>query len=180
VGPDAVGREAMGCQTDHVERRDWVVGGAVIERAGRLLLVHNLRRSGRRDWTTPGGVIDPGESVIEGLTREVTEETGIVVTSWEGPIYEVRASAPELGWDLRVEVHRAARWHGELQVGADPDGIVIDAEFVDIDTLAERVDGTSVWVTEPLLSWLAERSLRGRVFSYRVDGTVDDLRVVRQ
>jgi 8-oxo-dGTP diphosphatase len=70
--------------------RDWVVGGAVIEVGipglaavggvtEGVLLVENRRRDGRSDWTPPGGVIDPGEDVVDGLTREVREETGLEV-----------------------------------------------------------------------------------------------------
>ncbi len=56
--------------------RDWVVGGALILSDEGVLLVQNRRRNGTHDWTPPGGVIDEGESLIEGLTREVQEETG--------------------------------------------------------------------------------------------------------
>jgi 8-oxo-dGTP diphosphatase len=94
-----------------------------------VLLVQNRRRDGHVDWSTPGGVIDEGETLLEGLTREVAEETGIVVTEWRGPLWEVTAEAPEMGWRLRVEVHLATAFDGELAVD-DPDGIVVDAQFV--------------------------------------------------
>ena len=57
--------------------RDWVVGAGLLLREESLLLVHNRRRSGREDWTPPGGVIEEGEPMLVGLTREVQEETGI-------------------------------------------------------------------------------------------------------
>src|SRR4051794_17011427 len=111
--------------------REWVVGGAVIERRAlvgtggaalgdapdgaadaapdtdgpgtdavdggldRVLLVENVRRNGTSDWTPPGGVIDPGEDLLAGLTREVREETGLEVLRWAGPLYEIRAEAPD-------------------------------------------------------------------------------------
>ena len=62
------------CQ--NVVMNQWIVGGAVIEHEGQLLLVRNRRKNGSVDWTTPGGVIDEGESVLSGLAREVFEETG--------------------------------------------------------------------------------------------------------
>jgi len=163
-----------------VEQRDWLVGGAVIERDGQLLLVHNLRRSGRTDWSTPGGVIDAGETLLQGLTREVEEETGLRVTAWQGPTYEVHTHAPGLGWTLRVEVHRAVSWDGELAVGEDPDGIVTDAEFVSLAALPHRLDGNQRWVSEPLLSWLDERWEVARTFRYRIDGTRESFEVVRE
>ncbi len=57
-------------------------------------------------------MIDPGEVVLDGLTREVREETGLEVVTWDGPVYEIVAEAPGLGWRLRVEVHRAVEVRG--------------------------------------------------------------------
>lgn len=150
--------------------RHWLVGGAVIEAPEGLLLVRNRRRDGAHDWTPPGGVIDPGEQLIDGLTREVREETGLVVTAWDGPIYRITAEAPDLGWLLRVEVWRATAWAGELRVGEDPDGIVVDAGFVAAERCAGRLAGGHPWVAEPVTAWLAEPWEGSRDFAYRVDG----------
>ena len=150
--------------------RDWLVGGGVIEGPGGVLLVQNRRRNGRIDWSPPGGVIDDGESLIEGLTREVAEETGFVVTDWDGPIYEIVAHAPDLGWRLRVEAFRAESYTGELAVD-DPDGIVVDACFTPTTACGEVLAVAPRWVREPLVGWLAERWDGSRTFAYRVDGT---------
>ncbi len=151
--------------------RQWVVAGGLIEAGGRVLLVQNRRRDGSLDWTTPGGVIEvhEGEGVVDGLTREVAEETGITVTEWEGPVYLVEAEAPGLGWHLRVEVHRALLFSGELHVD-DPDRIVVDARFVPAGECASHLVGNHVWVREPLGAWLTERWIEPRAYKYRVDG----------
>src|SRR5207244_3645350 len=122
--------------------RDWVVASGLIEEQGKLLLVQNRRRNGSLDWSTPGGVIEiaDGESVVDGLTREVEEETGIHVCDWHGPVYEVEAVAAGLGWSLRAEIHRAIEWSGELVVD-DPDGIVVNARFVPVGTAPDYLEG---------------------------------------
>jgi len=178
--------------------RDWVVGGAVIEggvlapshgvRQGgecasptSVLLVENLRHNGSSDWTPPGGVIDAGEVIVEGLTREVREETGLEVVAWSGPLYEIIAEAPGLGWRLRVEVHRAERVEGELSIGSDPDGIVVGADWVGPGDCAQRLLGAHPWVREPLLEWMTERFAQPRVFRYDVVGDrVADVSVTRR
>lgn len=161
---------------------EWTVAGAVLEHGDRLLLVCNQRRNGSLDWSTPGGVIDATDaSVLEGLAREVEEETGLVVREWEGPLYEVTAVALDLGWIMRCEVHRAVSFEGELRVD-DPDGIVVDAAFVPVDQVQSRLDECFHWVREPLAEWLVERwePAQRRGFRYDVRGaTLDSLEVVR-
>ena len=152
--------------------QSWRVGGAVIERDAddSLLLVRNVRRNGREDWTPPGGVIESHEAVVPGLAREVAEETGLHITEWTGLIYEVHAVAPDLGWDLFVEVHLAAAWSGDLRTGDDPDGIVTGAEWADRSSTAQLLESTQPWVREPLLEWLGERWSDPRRFRYQVTG----------
>jgi 8-oxo-dGTP diphosphatase len=154
-------------QTEPVHR--WLVGGALIEGDDGLLLVRNRRRGGGEDWSTPGGVIDEGETVLAGLAREVREETGLTVIEWEGPVYEIRAEAPDLGWSLRVEVHRAVRFEGEVVVD-DPDGIVVDARWVAVDECSALLATGHRWVGEPLGAWLGGDRDPGRSYDYVVRG----------
>jgi 8-oxo-dGTP diphosphatase len=161
---------------------EWTVAGALVESRDGLLLVRNERRGGRTDWSTPGGVIDAtDESLRHGLAREVEEETGLQVTEWEGPLYTVVARAPDLGWVMRCEVHRALAYQGELHVD-DPDGIVVEAAFAARDACAALLARCAPWVREPLADWLADRWGPGeaREYAYEVFGTEHDrLRVVR-
>src|SRR3546814_19957611 len=94
--------------------RDWVVGGALIVSDEGLLLAQNRRRNGAHDWTPPGGVIDEGESLIDGLTREVREETDLRVTDCSRPPYEVRCEATDPAWRLRRQAPLAAPSEGPL------------------------------------------------------------------
>jgi 8-oxo-dGTP diphosphatase len=159
--------------------RDWVVASGIIESDDGLLLVKNVRRDGRADWSPPGGVVEvgDGESVRDGLTREVEEETGISVAAWDGPVWEVEAVAEGMGWRLRVEVHRALGWTGELAVD-DPDGIVVDARFVSVDDCALHLAEAWLPTHEPFAAWLAERWTERRHYRYRVDGDARSSMVV--
>jgi 8-oxo-dGTP diphosphatase len=146
------------------------------------LLVRNRRRNGFTDWSTPGGVIDESDvTVLDGLTREVEEETGLHVRSWEGPLYAVRAEAVDLGWTMRCEVYRAVEFDGALTV-ADPDGIVIEALFVPHADCHSLLADCLEWVREPLAEWLSHRwgASEPRDYRYDVRGTtLDSFEVVR-
>ena len=63
---------------EYPERPIIGVGGVVIS-DGRVLLV---RRGGpplQGRWSIPGGILEVGETLIEGVRRELAEETGIDV-----------------------------------------------------------------------------------------------------
>jgi 8-oxo-dGTP diphosphatase len=161
----------------------WTVAGGLVETVDGVLLVRNQRRGGFEDWSTPGGVIDAEDaSLLAGLTREVEEETGLRVDEWSGPLYEVHAVAPDMGWRMHCEVHLAVGFEGELRV-EDPDGIVVEAAFVPAGECIDRLASCALWVREPLCAWLSERwdADAQRAFCYEVRGTTRDaMRVVRR
>jgi ADP-ribose pyrophosphatase YjhB (NUDIX family) len=53
--------------------------GALILRRGRVLLVERRRVPLRGWWSIPGGVLEAGETLEQGVCREVLEETGLLV-----------------------------------------------------------------------------------------------------
>jgi 8-oxo-dGTP diphosphatase len=52
------------------------VSAAIVDDRGRFLVI---RRHDNGHWEPPGGVLELGESIEEGLIREVAEETGLTV-----------------------------------------------------------------------------------------------------
>ena len=54
----------------------FVSAAGVVYKDGRVLLI----RSERRGWEFPGGIVEQGEALLDGLRREILEESGIVAT----------------------------------------------------------------------------------------------------
>lgn len=113
-----------------------IVGvGAVIVQAGRVLLVRRDTEPLRGEWSVPGGMLELGEKLRDGVRREVLEETGIEVET--GEVLEVFDSifTDALG---RTQYHYVLVDYlckplsGEARAGSD----VSDVRWVSADALA--------------------------------------------
>ena len=78
------------------------VGAVVIAPSARVLVVRRGHPPLYGQWTLPGGRVQPGESIVQAVAREVEEETGIAVTV--GPLVEVVHLARE-GYDYLIHDH---------------------------------------------------------------------------
>ncbi len=103
------------------------VGGVVIHR-NRVLLIRRGGEPLKGEWSIPGGMLELGEELAEGVRREIKEETGLEVEPVE--VLDVFDRIMRVG--SRVQYHYvivdyACRWkRGRLAPGSD----VIDARWV--------------------------------------------------
>jgi 8-oxo-dGTP diphosphatase len=59
-----------------------MVVGAVIVEGGRVLVAQRAKNDFMGGlWELPSGTVDPGETLLGALTREIKEETGLMITS---------------------------------------------------------------------------------------------------
>jgi len=127
----------------------------VIVENKQLLLVQNQRRNGSLDWSTPGGVVDPGEEVLQALQREVIEETAVVVDGWSALLYTVDVDFVGRDMTLHAQVFRATGHTGTLHVD-DPDNVVVGAQWATSSQAQQLLDTSPRWVGEPLRHCLAQ------------------------
>ena len=68
----------MASSREYPDRPIVGVGGVVIHK-GRALLIRRGSEPLRGEWSIPGGSLELGETLAEGVARELLEETGLVV-----------------------------------------------------------------------------------------------------
>jgi 8-oxo-dGTP diphosphatase len=59
--------------------RPYLAVSAAIVRAGKVLVVRRARKPALNLYTLPGGAVELGETLHEAVTREVREETALVI-----------------------------------------------------------------------------------------------------
>jgi len=68
----------MTSSREYPERPVVGVGGVIIDR-GRAVLIRRGSEPLRGEWSIPGGSLELGETLEEGVARELLEETGLTV-----------------------------------------------------------------------------------------------------
>jgi 8-oxo-dGTP diphosphatase len=68
----------MASSREYPERPLIGVGGVVIDK-GRALLIRRASEPLRGEWSIPGGMLELGETLEQGVARELLEETGLQV-----------------------------------------------------------------------------------------------------
>jgi 8-oxo-dGTP pyrophosphatase MutT (NUDIX family) len=110
----------------------------------RVLLVHFDFEDDRLPtglWACPGGGIDPGETVRDGLIRELREELGLTITDPGEPIW------------LKHQIFPMSRWDGQHDTYffVEVDAFDPQPHFTEAELLAEHVDGLRWWGYDELL-----------------------------
>ena len=122
--------------------------GALIFQGKRILLAQRGKQPLLGWWSLPGGVLETGESLVDGIRREVREETGLEVKPVEIATVFERIMPDDKG---RTEYH-----------------------YVLIDYVCRVTGGTAQPATDvSALAWVREEELE----SYRLtEGTLPVIR----
>jgi 8-oxo-dGTP diphosphatase len=96
------------------------VGGIVVH-DGRVLLVRRAKEPLRGRWVVPGGTVELGETLEEAVTREVREETGIVVRPLEVmTVFDrIERTGDVVAYHYVVVDYRCAFVSGALEAATD-------------------------------------------------------------
>ena len=120
---------------DYPERPIIGVGAVIVDR-GRALLVRRSTEPLKGEWSIPGGMLELGEKLRDGVRREALEETGLVVEP--GEVLEVFDS-------IFTDEHGRTQYH-----------------YVLVDYLCREVSGQPEPGSDACeLKWVGGKSLSG-------------------
>lgn len=111
----------MTVRREYPERPIVGVGGVVIHNA-RALLIRRGRAPLEGEWSIPGGMLEIGETLLEGVQRELLEETAIEVKVLD--LIEVfervtRDEAGQLKYHFVILDYLCEAVRGDAQAGSD-------------------------------------------------------------
>ncbi len=134
------------------------VGAVVVER-GRVLVVRRGNPPLMGLWSLPGGALELGESLEDGLVREVREETGLTVEAVElvELLDRIHREGERVRYHYVIADYLCRVAGGELKAASDADAVrwVERAEWNSHSAL--KLDPVTVRVIE--MGWQRAREL---------------------
>jgi ADP-ribose pyrophosphatase YjhB (NUDIX family) len=99
--------------------------GAIVVDKGRVLLVCRGREPMKGHWTLPGGVLELGESLVDGVKREVAEETGLEVEPIEliELLDRIHRDGERVRYHYVIADYLCRVTGGELRAASDADAV---------------------------------------------------------
>ncbi|MGA2889783.1 MAG: NUDIX domain-containing protein [Terracidiphilus sp.] len=136
--------------------------GAVVVDQGRVLLVRRVHEPLKGHWSLPGGLLELGEGLIDGVKREVKEETGLIVEPVEliEVLDRIHRDAERIRYHYVIADYLCRVADGALRAASDADEVrwVERAEWNSHSAL--QLDPITVRVIEA--GWQRARELEMR------------------
>jgi mutator protein MutT len=140
-----------------------VAVGAVIVDEGRVLLVRRGTEPMMGHWSLPGGMLEVGERLSEGVVREVREETGLVVEAVEliELLDRIHLERERVRYHYVIADYLCRVVGGELKAASDADAVrwVERAEWTMLDGASGALGLDSVTARVIEAGWKRARDL---------------------
>jgi 8-oxo-dGTP diphosphatase len=134
------------------------VGGIVIQ-GNQVLLIRRGREPLKGEWSIPGGMLELGESLTDGVRREILEETGLKVRPLEAlaVLDRIEKNGKRVQYHYVIVDYVCRPTGGRLKSGSD----VLDARWVNrVELPLYRITPKAASVIAAAFAWVEKQELR--------------------
>jgi 8-oxo-dGTP diphosphatase len=112
-----------------------VASTILLDETRQKIVMVRSQKDGKFNWTTPGGAVEPGETLEQAAIRETKEECGYDVRI--GGLHSVREMFFETsGHHVVIFTFYATITGGELEI-MDPDGDIVEVCWMELPAANE-------------------------------------------
>jgi len=134
------------------------VGGIVIQ-GNQVLLIRRGSEPLKGEWSIPGGMLELGESLTDGVRREILEETGLRVRPLEAltVLDRIEKNGKRVQYHYVIVDYVCRRTGGRLKSGGD----VLDARWVNrVELPRYRITPKAASVIAAAFDWVEKQERR--------------------
>jgi len=142
------------CGSVYYAQSSPAVSALIVDGEGRILLARRAFEPDAGQWDIPGGFLEEGEHPLDGLRRELEEETGLGVEpgAFVGTFMDTYGDGPEANAVLNLV------WEAQIAAGDPiPADDVSELRWFPPDALPPDHELAFRWVAPALRSWLSGR-----------------------
>jgi len=146
--------ECSACGFVHYANSAPTASALVLDNAGRVLLARRAYEPDAGLWDTTGGFLEEGEDPVEGLRRELLEETGLTIEPGDfvGAFTDTYGSGPGATAVLNLV------WEASIVAGAPaPADDVSELRWFPCDGLPPDEELAFRWLAPSLRAWAERR-----------------------
>lgn len=101
-----------------------IIASGLIQKDNKFLLVKELLEDGKEYWIIPGGKVEFGESIVEGMLREIKEETNLDIEVTKFLDFK-EAIVPDYNYHTVIFFYLAKPLHTNIKISDES----IEAKF---------------------------------------------------
>lgn len=146
--------------------KNYIITAALIYRGEKIMLIdHGPEFGSNNYWCLPGGTVDSTETALDGMLREVKEETGLTPHGDVHVAFLTQHMNLRKGWQSVVPTYEFSVHESDKVNINDPDKETFSAKFFTVEEAIKKLENNPFQImSEPLIDYL--KTGKGKMWTY--------------